>query len=565
MKRENFKGDSTFQAFDYSELEARAVSLMQLLAAQPLSLKLKPETREGVERLANAYRKAQKTLAFQLSADFFAAVLDRSKLQRAYAQILAQPIIRHSEFQLVLDCLKELCAAPAAPAEPLAKSLAKSLPLEEALQLLLLKLTQSDKNAIYYNRIDSCTGKLRPTTFPLSEALIDHFLAPFAESGEKAKKVLIFQKGLVMANPALLLAWEYRARKQTYEQEKARWEASQAAKQIHSSSSMGPQAKAIGATEPRLISTELEKVLAALDGDERLALTEGLKPDNFGQLLNAAHLPGEDFGQTFKRLSCQGLSQAKASLLAARMSVRLKRLLAMTGDWDEDYWRDFQSLMQTLGLWEGQVWLNKWRADKLGKQTLEKSGKDYLLAPSTDSLVDPLAVQLKQAETMRDKQRGKHMLAPAELSNWIKPAARNIPPEQRKVLAVLARSDRLEELLGLALPPEVLMRTSPELQTRLYQVFGLLADTDMDTIKAQFLTDLPPETSDAAKSLIASVERSFHRLSSLFRQDFRMTFPLALKMLREQEEMAKERQKMNQPHYLNSSAAKYQRYQQGIG
>jgi hypothetical protein len=87
----------------------------------------------------------------------------------------------------------------------------------------------------------------------------------------------------------------------------------------------------------------------------------------------------------------------------------------------------------------------------------------------------------------------------------------------------------------------------------------------MDTIKALFLTDLPPETSDSAKSLIASVERSFHRLSSLFRQDFRMTFPLALKMLREQEELVKERQKMNQPQYLNSPAAKYQRYQQGIG
>ncbi len=554
MKREDFKGDSSFQAFTYSELEARAVSLMQLLAAQPLSLKLKPETRESVERLANAYRKAQKTLAFQLSADFFAAVLDRSKLQMAYAQILAQPIIRHSEFQMVLDCLKELCAGPA-------ETLAKHLPLEEALQLLLLKLTQSDKNAIYYNRVDSCTGKLRPTTFPLTETLIDHFLAPFAETGERAKKVLIFQKGLVMANPALLLAWEYRARKQKYEQEKARWEASQASQRARLIAPTGPQAKILGAAEPRLISEELEKVLASLDGDERKALTEGLSPDHFGQLLNAAHLPGEDFGKTFKRLSCQGLSQAKASLLAARMSVRLKRLLAMTGDWNEDYWRDFQSLMQTLGLWEGQVWLNKWRANKAGKQTLEKSGKDYLF----DSITDPLAVQLKQAENMQDKQRGKHMLAPLELTDWTKPPVRNVPPEQRKVLAVLARSDRLEELLSLSLPPEVLMRTSAELQTRLYQVFGLLADTDMDTIKSRFLTDLPPETSEAAKSLIASVERSFHRLSSLFRQDFRMTFPLALKMLREQEEMVKERQKMNQPQYSNSPAARYRSYQQGIG
>ncbi|MBT9547767.1 MAG: hypothetical protein IV090_20425 [Candidatus Sericytochromatia bacterium] len=558
MNCDAFKGDSTFLPFAYSELEARAVSLIQLLGAQPLSLKLKPETRESVERLANAYRKAQKSLAFQLSADFFAAVLDPIKLQRAYAQILVQPIIRHSEFQMVLDCLKELCAGPA-------ETIAKPLPLEEALQFLLLKLTQSDKNAIYYNRIDSCTGKLRPTTFPLTETLIDHFLAPFAETGEKAKKVLIFQKGLVMANPALLLAWEYRARKQKYEQEKSRWEARQAAQKVNRTASTGPLAKLNSSHEPRLISEELEKVLASLDGDERSALTEGLKPDNFGELLNAAHLPGEDFSQTFKRLSCQGLSQAKASLLAARMSVRLKRLLAMTGDWDEDYWRDFQSLMQTLGLWEGQVWLNKWRANKLGKQTLEKSGKDYLLAPSADSLVDPLAAQLKQAEKMRDKQRGKHMLTPVELTDWIKPPARHVPPEQRKVLAVLARSDRLEELLSLSLPPEVLMRTSAELQTRLYQVFGLLADTDMDTIKALFLTDLPPETSDAAKSLIASVERSFHRLSSLFRQDFRMTFPLALKMLREQEELVKERQKMNQPQYLNSPAAKYQSYQQGIG
>lgn len=550
MQTQDIQGSAPFPAMSYTELEARAVSLIQSLAAQPFSLRLPPDTRAEVERLANAYRKAQKTVAFQLSEDFFAAVLQPAKLRRAYAQILTQPIIRHSEFQMVLDCLNELCPSPAGGA---VQGDETPLPLEEALQILLLRLTQSDKNAIYYNRIDSCTGKLRPTTFPLTETLIDHFLAPFAESGERAKKVLIFQKGLLMANPALVLAWEYRARKQKYEQEKARWEAAQVAK-------VTPPPQPQNASEPRLISAELEKVLASLECDERSALQQGLKPDNFALLWQAARLPGEDFGKTFKQVSCQGLSQAKASLLAARMSVRLKRLLSLTGDWSEDYWRDFQSLMQTLGLWEGQAWLAKWRAVKQGKQALVKTGNDYL----TSAEADPLAAQLKQAEMLRDKQRGKHMLSPADMSDWIKPPVRNVPPEQRKVLAVLARSDRLEELLSLALPPEVLMRTSPELQTRLYQVFALLADTDMDTIKAQFLADVPPEESEAAKSLIASVERSFHRLSSLFRQDFKMTFPLAIKMLNDQAEMVKQRQKMNSPVYYNSPAARYQSYQQGM-
>jgi hypothetical protein len=534
--------------FNFTELEAQAVTLMQLLSGCPLTLTLKPEQLRRIETLAQAYRKHNKSLAFQLSEEFYTALLTPAILKQAYAQLLAQPIIRHSEFQIILDCLKDLCQGVESLSGP-------GMSLEKALQMLLLALTRSDKNSIYYNRLDTCTGKFRPTTFPLTENLIDQFLAPFGEVGQKAKKVLIFQRGQVMGNPAIIFAWEYKRRKQHYEQEKSYRD------QLNDFQTSIVKPEPIKKSAPRLISDELEKILSnCADRDDQNALKAALKPESFGQLLDAAQNPNHDFGKQFQAICLQRLSPAKASLLSARMSMRLKRMMTEMGGWQEDYWRDFQSLMQSQGLWEGQEWLDKWRTQKKGKQVLSKSGQDYL----SDEISNPLDQMLQKADQMRDKQKGLQMLTPGDASFWNKPKTTPIPPEQRKVLAVLARTDRLEEMLALSVSNDLLARTPVKLQHRLYQAFGLYADTDMDTVKQQYLSDLEGDELDSAKRLITGIERTFHRLASLFRQDFRMTFPLALKMLKDQEELVRQREKMNSPKYINTPAARYQSYQQGF-
>ncbi|PIQ26934.1 hypothetical protein COW36_17025 [bacterium (Candidatus Blackallbacteria) CG17_big_fil_post_rev_8_21_14_2_50_48_46] len=540
--------EQAFPPFDLKPEEAFSFSLMQLLAGKKPSLSLSPEALKKAENLAQAFRQGNKVKAFQFSAELFEKILAPELLKSAYLLVeKTNPQHPSPEYQIVMDSLRDACLESSLPLV--------SLPLERALQFLLLSLTRSDKNSIFYNRIDPQTGKQRPTTFPLTEKLIESFLSAFPEASAQARKVLIRYKGQVLGNPAALIASDYKLRLEKYQREREKWEAQRPVSQTRELKA-APKKEA----QPQLISEELMKVLnGTREPAEREALVNSLKPDNFAQLLSTASLPGKDFNSRFEKIISQGLSPAKASLLSARMALRMKNLMAEMGNWKEDYWQEFQSNMQTLGIWEGQEWLEKWRSDKQGKQHLEKSGKAYLIEDQGDPLKDALA----KMDTMQSKQKGQKMLSAWQMQPLRSASEYKASPEEKKLLSILSRADRLDEFLELAISDQHFEEMPVAMQGHLYQVFSLLSGTDLDWIKMEFLAPWEADEASIARKLIVNIERAFQRLLPLFKRDFRMTFPLALKMIREQEELIRQQQRRNTREFQNTPAAVYQRYQEG--
>jgi hypothetical protein len=310
----------------------------------------------------------------------------------------------------------------------------------------------------------------------------------------------------------------------------------------------------------RIIVDELAQLLKDSPAAEKQALLESLQPEPMHELIKLSgsepRQASKDFGKQLEAIYGRHLSRQQSSLLAARLSSRMKRMLSKMGDWKEEFWAEFQAMMQLNGVWEGEAWLEKWRAVRSGKQHLARSGKDYLLE-ATATGVDEL---LAQSERIKDKQRGRHMLSAGDTSIWKRPASSNASPELRKVLAALSHSERLDALIDLALP-ESQWQAAPELlRARLYQGFCLLSDTDLDCIKTQYLAAAEPAMLESAKALIAAVELACNQLASLLKKDPRLGFGQGLEILVARQRELEARQRMNSREYQNSVAFQYGKY-----
>ncbi|PKL77002.1 MAG: hypothetical protein CVV27_07400 [Candidatus Melainabacteria bacterium HGW-Melainabacteria-1] len=529
-------------------VELRAEALSEMLSGRAPSQPLDPESRRRVDALVLAYRQGNKQKVFQLNQEFYQLVLQPGLAEYALALVIerieAQSLSGHGDFQIVIDSLKGQLSLQAQIKRP-------DLTLDQALVILLLSVTRSDKNSISYLRTDAQTGKPRPTTFPLTETLLRNFLAPFGDKVALLKRALILSRGLVLGNPAAWIAQDVRQRRKEHADALAR-----------QASLPGPAvAKPPAATaiqEVRIICDDLARILEGCQPDEKSALIETLQPEPLMGLIRAAKEPaaGKDFGQVLTSMYAKRLSRSQASLLSARLASRMKRMLTGMDGWKDEFWAEFQSLMQVHGVWEGEAWLQKWREVRQGKQHLARSGQDYLVAEDTTTVDDLLA----QADKIKDKQRGRHMLSEPEI--WTRPETVSTSPEQRRVLAALSRPERLDELIELA--SQTLWQELPErLRQRLYSGFCLLGDTDFDTIKTQYLATAPPEHADLAKHLIASLELRFNQVVALFKKDLRMNFAQALLILAARQQEEDERARKNSKEFLNSPAASYGRYGQG--
>ena len=149
-----------------------------------------------------------------------------------------------------------------------------------------------------------------------------------------------------------------------------------------------------------------------------------------------------------------------------------------------------------------------------------------------------------------------------DLLDWMKREPSKAPPEQQKILDALSRSDRLDELIDLALEPEFWANIPGSLQLKTYQIFAQFSQTDLDTIKAEMLKDIDPNAMEQAKQLLVSLELQINKIAALFKKDFKLSYAQTLEILKRQKEDLLQREKLNSKEYLNSPAAQYSRYQQ---
>lgn len=535
-------------AFAVAMHEMTAVATMQLLSGKPVTMTLGEEQQRVAQGLASALKRGDKAHAFRLSAEFYPHVMPQAELARAYYRVHDEAVEANSNFQIVMDSLKENYGHTR-------PDKVQELPLDDALLMLLLAITYSDKNSIYYSRLDEATGKVRPTTFPLTEKVVKDFLAPFGDRAALIKRVLVIQKGSVIGNPASQVAWLYGQRKKAWEEQQKLAAAAQ---------SQAPKL----ADDPRhkqrrqlqLLSADFDNMLkSGADADEKNAHRYAFQGNQLKRLIDAISGDGKvDFKQRLEEIYAEKITRQKAGLMAMKLSIKLKRMMSDMGTWDNEIWREFQGRMQELGIWDGSDWLAKWNADKTGKQHIAKAGKDYLIQEKPAGLDDLLA----QSDKIKDKQRGRRMLErnteiPPE---WLKSRQPSTTHEQRKALDALARQERLDDLIDLSLEPESWEALDSRLQTKIYIVFASYSYLDMPIIKDLILHDIDSELSESAKNTILALEFQYNKIVKLFEQDPRLTYADAVERLFAQQEEEAEKARLNSLEYQRSPAAQYGKY-----
>lgn len=539
-------------------LELQAEALLDLLRGKsPAPKALQPAERQQVDALAKALRQGRKAEVFKRSQAFFKEVFSAAELSQAYHMIQQMPLQRNPEFEIVMDSLKAQSQTDAVNSPKLS--------LSDALVQILLAVTFSDKNAIYYERLDEKTGRPRPTTFPLTPVLIQRFLSPFEEVQAGIHKAVLLRavyiaKNTVMGNPAAELARRYRQRRTAYEQALAEYEAAQ---QAAANAAKQPQTSAVSeALRQQKVKSAAVSVQELLqeskDPQEQGAVRQSLQPTHFYGLLQARDQGDDSFQQKLSQLYSQRLSASQAQQLSARLASKMKRMLTQMGSWDEQYWDEFQGLMQKLGLWEGTEWLEKWRSHRKGKQALAG-----VALPQTDAepAADPIAEMLRRQQLMADKQRGQSMLGlePADAENpWMQADTPAISPQMQQVLHALEQKVHFKALLELAESPwEQLAETS---QQMIYKTFRLYSAQGLPAIKNQVLSLAPAAEATQIRETLASLELLINQLVQRLEKTRKGVFADVLEQFKAEQAEIKAREKQRDLAYRRSPAAQYGKY-----
>jgi hypothetical protein len=227
------------------------------------------------------------------------------------------------------------------------------------------------------------------------------------------------------------------------------------------------------------------------------------------------------------------MSPAQAKRLSAQLASRMKRLLSQMGAWQEAYWQEYQYLMQRQGVWEGEAWLEKWRAHRSGKQIRGKTGQDDLTLEAPKPVPERPVLQRQDCR--------KRVAA---------------PPELEKVLQALAEPERLQALMIWMFDSDWERSPAP-VRDRIEHLF--IQSTDLDTLKAVLTVGLEPVLADQAKALFIQLEWQIHRLAALMKEEPWLSYPNALAQLQEQH-TASQHHRRNVPTHPRSPAAHYARY-----
>lgn len=541
-------------SFQTDALEAQALAVMQLLAGQPLPQGLSPSAQRQVKALAKALQQGQKTEAFKCSQPFYKKLLDPELVKQAYLQISQLEIHSNPDCQIVLDSLRFQYSAAQLSAR------LSPLPLEDALVYILLVITCSDKNSISYLRQDSNTGRSRPTTFPLTPELIQHFLVPFELEPQNLNQVLkravFLRKNTVLGNPAAEVVWRYQQRKTAFESTQVAQLQIPAKPTSQAVVTRPEKAGQLAQKSARTVRSLLAEVQ---DPHEKAAVKDSLSPGHFYNLLPLSQQEDDSFQQQLRQIYTQRLSSNQADMLAARLASRMKRLLAEMGDWNEQYWSEFHTLMQGLGLWEGTEWLEKWRSYRKGKQELALMP----MSAESEETRDLLAEMLRRQELMADKQRGRKMLGQTELveidPRWLQPPQSKASPEMQKVLIALGQTSNLVELVEVACPDGGWSELDKAYRKVFVKEFEAGCYSDLPEIKDRILASA--RSAPQVKQVLAALELKINQIIRRLQKEPRAVFVDILQQLKIEEQALQEREKQNSLAYRRSPAAQYGKYQ----
>ncbi len=551
---------STVPQLNASPLEVQAEALQSLLTRQTLSHPLEAAYQPLVKYLWRAFQTGKKADVFKRMAPFYAEVFSLERLQQAYHCLQRITVAHTPEFEIVMDSLKsqyEMTVPPMASSE---------MSVLDALVQVLLAITQSDKNSISYQRLDPDTDRLRPTTFPLTPELIERFVLPFeADKNAALQRSVYFYKKTVIGNPAAELAWRYAQRKATFQQEMARYQQLEQERQARLARELAavPKASSEAKTRVKAASASVKQIWTEVKtSQEKQAVHYSMQPEHLYTLI-AAQQQGEDaFQSRLKAMYTQKISPLQAGALSARLASKMKRVLAQMEQWDESYWSEFQGLMQQLGLWEGQAWLDKWRAHKQGKQALEPPKVEYVIETET---VDPIAAMQAKEQRLADKRKGRRMLGleevdTAAMERWLKPAEVTTSPEMQKILRALGRTEHLKALCQLVVPAVQWQTLDTPHKRLLFRVFEQYAHTDLSSIKDEILCHTAEDAVGLLREILAEIELKINWMERHLDKDKRLVYKDAFEALTQLQAEIQQKERLNSLEYRRSAAAQYGRY-----
>lgn len=547
--------------FESTALELQADALTRLLQGQKLLIPLEPNNHQRVAVLLKAFKTGKKEMVHERVQAFYEQVLDPVRLVQAYAYLRTLPLEGHPEFEIVMDSLKEQCHTEINPAQKM------EIRLLDALIQVMLAITRGSKNSISYSRFDPAMDRPRPTTFPLTPIFIERFLAPFAQEKQMVlSRTVYFYKNTVIGNPAAELAWHYRQRRDIFEEKREAYLKAEQARLAREAAAI-PKASLEARHKVKAASVSVKQVLGEVKNpQEKAAVHYTLQPDNLYGLLRSHQQSKDGFQQKLQAIYAQKVSHSQAGALSARLASKMKRVLEQMDQWDESYWSEFQGLMQNLGLWEGQGWLDKWRSHKKGKQELVAKPKNYVIE---EVVHDPVAEMAERERRLADKRKGRQLLGTepdfdtAELERWLKPVEPTTSPGMQKILQALEQEVHFQELRALAVPESLWMELSEVQQKSLYRLFQQYSQTDLSTIKDQALAKFPKEAFSALNGILAELELKITGMERSLEKNRKWVYQDAFAFLAAEQAEIQKKMRLESPEFKRSSAAQYGLYQSG--
>ncbi|MGE4234561.1 MAG: hypothetical protein AB7F43_14650 [Bacteriovoracia bacterium] len=500
-----------------SDQKRLAYSFSEVTQGKKLTYSLNKSERQHVESLIKALKSGDKKSAYKLSKGFYEEILDPLKVTAAYFQVFDLHLPDNASFRIVMDWLKDRYGRIKPAYLPV-------LPLDEAIVLLVLAVTQTDKESISYKRTQLVNGKEQEcsTSYPLKEAVIKDFIAPFGHIDGILEKSVIFHNNVVIGNPAIAVAQIHAKERERYEGELAVWEEATKQQEMAIVKQTEQAAKKAKTVVLNKLTALEDQLLALCETEEQYNATQYVLSSAINTLSVYTDAPADAFLKRLENVYKEKLNPAQSRRLAERMYVAL------------------QSLLKELHRMTGKNWLKSW----IEAQNIKGKQHRTFLDFKAKTAHDLIAWEEGRDAVRLDKNAGDAKMAEfyaqssSEVNNPYAPSR-----ELTKVFADLKVPANIQGLIKFAFKEEEFHSSHyPQLIEKVFRAYPY-PDYDIPVIKANFLKDVGGKE---APVLWLDLEAVAMRISSLYKRQ-RLDILAALEVLRKEDAEAKKRKRNKSP------------------